>query len=189
MVNYVQKECDTPAADLEAAPFDAVVRQEEEKVRALIESEGDENPYHLGAELGDEMTAAATVVKTEPRMRQALDFVRRLQDRYRRVRLSDTGMWTNQNLSYARALHDMLILAEVILLGSIERKESRGSHYRTDYPERNDEEFLATTVARFDPQQQTTRISFEPVDTGLVPPRPRTYGKVEAKPGKQKVPG
>ena len=96
------------------------------------------------------MTAAATVVRTETRMVAAMEKLQEFKERYRSVKLSDTGMWTNQNLSYARALRDMLKLAEVILRGGIERKESRGSHYRPDFPERDDEQFLKTTVARYD---------------------------------------
>ncbi len=88
-------------------------------------------------------------------------------------------MWTNQNLSYTRALHDMLRLAEVILLGSLERRESRGSHYRTDFPERIDERFLATTVATYDAESDRPQLRWEPVETGLVPPRARTYGRAE----------
>ena len=99
--------------------------------------------------MGDEMTAAATVVKTEARMTEALDTIRSLQDRAKNIGLSDTGLWTNQNLSFARAVPDMLALAEVMLMGGIERKESRGSHYRTDYPDRVDDPFLASTVAKW----------------------------------------
>lgn len=112
-------------------------------------------------------------------MTAALQRVRELQDQYEQVQLSDTGMWTNQNLSYARALGDMLKLAEVILLGGINRKESRGSHYRTDYPERNDEEFLFTTVARYDGATGRPDLRLESVEYGLIPPRQRTYGKVD----------
>ena len=97
------------------------------------------------------------------------------------MRLSDTGLWTNQNLSHARAVGDMLLVADLIVEGSLERRESRGSHFRTDYPERNDAEFLRTTVAKFDPVRRKAQIAFEPVATPLVQPRARTYGKVESK--------
>jgi succinate dehydrogenase / fumarate reductase flavoprotein subunit len=177
VANYVR---DLPVAESELAPqalFDAAVDRETKKMQAIIDNTGDENPYALGLELGEEMTAAATVVKTEQRMIQALDKVRELKSRYAGISLSDTGMWTNQNLSYARALNDMLKLAEVMLIGGINRKESRGSHYRTDYPERNDE-FLKTTVARYDPDTDGHTLWYEDVETILVEPRARTYGKV-----------
>jgi succinate dehydrogenase / fumarate reductase flavoprotein subunit len=94
--------------------------------------------------------------------------------------LSDTGLWTNQNLSFARATHDMLILAEALIEGGLERKESRGSHFRTDYPQRDDANFMKTTVAKFDPESTRPSISFEPYDLPLVQPRARTYGKVSS---------
>ena len=93
-------------------------------------------------------------------MIEALESIRSLQERAANIGLSDTGLWTNQNLSFARAVPDMLALAEVMLMGGIERKESRGSHYRTDYPDRVDDPFLASTVAKWNGGQPS--IEFEP---------------------------
>jgi succinate dehydrogenase / fumarate reductase flavoprotein subunit len=163
-----------------ATLFDAAVKSEEAIVRSLVDGRGQENPYLIGKELGEEMTAACTVVKDEQRLLQARSKVAQLRERFSRVHLSDTGMWTNQNLSHARAVGDMLLIADAIVEGSLARKESRGSHYRTDFPQRNDSEFLRTTVARYDPVAHKVQISFEPVQTPLVQPRARTYGKVEA---------
>ena len=174
VVNYVTDVRAASAADASPSIYEHLVQQEQAKVDRLIANSGGENAYMIGKKLGDEMTAAATVVKNEDRMVATMSILKELQDRGRNLTLSDTGMWTNQALSYARALGDMLILAEVILKGSIERRESRGSHYRTDYPERNDD-FLATTVAKHTPDGP--ELSFEPVETGLVKPRPRTYGR------------
>lgn len=163
--------------------YDDGVAAEQACMQSLAQGAGGENPYQIGKELGDEMTAAATVVKSEARLLQSRTKLAELRDRSHRMRLSDTGMWTNQNMSYARAVADMVILAQAIVEGSIERKESRGSHYRTDYPTRNDERFLKSTLAAYDPATGGCRISFEDVDTALVPPRVRTYGEVEAPAG------
>ncbi len=176
VVNYINDLPDA-AVDLDKQMFDAVVKQEEDKARALIENKGAENPYQIGLELGDEMTAACTVVKTEARMKQAMEKLQELEDRTDNLALSDTGMWTNQNLSYARSLRDILILAEVMVQCSIMRKESRGAHYRTDYPDRDDENFLKTTVAEHDSETGKPKIWYEEVETCLVQPRARTYGK------------
>ena len=99
------------------------------------------------------------------------------KQRYKRVKLSDTGMWTNQNLSFARATGDMIKLAEAILRGALMRNESRGAHYKPEFPERDDANFLKATIATYDPAADAARITYEPVDTSLVPPRARTYGK------------
>ncbi|MDZ4754460.1 MAG: succinate dehydrogenase flavoprotein subunit, partial [Phycisphaerae bacterium] len=99
-----------------------------------------------------------------------------------RMRLSDTGLWTNQNLSYARAVQDMLLLADAMIEGGILRKESRGSHYRSDYPQRNDEQFLKSTVAKFDAAIARPVITFENVQLGLSAPRLRNYSKAGLNP-------
>lgn len=180
------------AADMEANLFDDAVDSETRKMQNLIDASGSENPYEIAREMGLEMTAASTVVKTEARMTQAMSVLHELQDRYSRISLSDHGLWTNQNLSFARAVGDMLKLAEVILLGGLMRKESRGAHYRTDYPERDDERFLKTTVAQWDAGSGRPSIRYEEITMGLAEPKARTYGKVEKdaaekKPGKEKV--
>ena len=95
----------------------------------------------------------------------------------RRIKLSDTGMWTNQNLCFARALGDMIVLAEAIFEGALLRNESRGAHYKPAYPNRSDEEFLKTTIAEYDPAGDSPRMSYAPVDISLAPPRAREYGK------------
>ncbi|MCH8344763.1 MAG: succinate dehydrogenase flavoprotein subunit [Planctomycetes bacterium] len=180
VANYVLEVVTTTSARLDQSVYDAAVRQQQEIVDRLINGRGMESPYQIGRELGEEMTAASTVVKSEQRLLQAIEALQQLQGRYQSIGLSDTGMWTNQNLCYARALGDMLKLAEVILQGGIDRKESRGAHYRTDFPDRDDANFLKTTVAKYDPDTGRPEIFLEPVETGLVPPRARTYGKVAA---------
>ncbi len=183
VVNYVgDQPAGQRAGDLPDAPFDAAVRQEQEKVKRLIESNGPFNPYQIHQQLGQELTDACTVIRQERRMLDAYDVLRQLKSQYRQVQLSDTGMWTNQNLSFTRALGDMLIYGEAILAGAIARKESRGSHYRPDYPQRDDTHFHRTTVARYDTAADQPVLEYEAVPTPLVPPRARTYGKVDPEP-------
>jgi succinate dehydrogenase / fumarate reductase flavoprotein subunit len=131
--------------------------------------------------MGKWMTDACTVVRHNEQLEQCLVRLEEWKGRYRRVKLSDTGMWTNQNLSFARALRDMILQAEAILRGALARNESRGAHYKPAYPDRNDAEFLKATIAEYDAGADTARMSYAAVDTSLVTPRARTYGKVEAK--------
>ncbi|HEX7008581.1 MAG TPA: succinate dehydrogenase flavoprotein subunit [Phycisphaeraceae bacterium] len=191
--NYARDVVKTSANDLPQAVFDRYVEQETQKMKRLTEAKGQHNPYQLHQRLGQEMTAACTVVKNEKRMLQAYEVLRQIKQEYQDIRLSDTGLWTNQNLSFARALGDMIRYAEAILAASIERKESRGSHYRDDYPERNDERYLKTTIVRYDAGGDRPLIEWEDVPCPMVPPRARTYGKVEsaaeAQAQKQETPG
>ncbi len=179
VVNYVGGR-DRGANDLESGVFDAARDAEQELADGLAAAEGSENPYLIGRELGEEMTASCTVVKSEPRLEQARTKLEELRERYANIRLSDTGLWTNQNLSYARAVGDMLRIADAMIEASLLRRESRGSHYRTDYPTRNDADFLRTTVARLDPATGRPELSYESVETGLVVPRERNYTTTHA---------
>jgi len=179
VANYVQG-LDESAASLDAAAYESAKQAEESIVDRLVKSDGTENPYLIGRELGEEMTAACTVVKSEPRLLQAREKLDELRERYGRLRLSDTGLWTNQNLSYARAVGDMLRIADAMIEGSLLRKESRGSHYRTDFPKRHDGDFLKTSMARLDPETDRCSIAYENVEVGLVVPRERNYAKTHA---------
>ncbi len=165
------------AADAAATLFESSAAADERRQEQLIRGGGNENPYQIGKELGDEMTEASTVVKEESRLLQARAKLAELRDRCARIRLSDTGLWTNQNLSYARAVQDMVLLADAIIEGGIARKESRGSHYRSDYEKRDDEKFLKTTVAKFNAKTGRPELSYEDVQTGLSKPRLRNYTK------------
>ncbi len=188
VVNAV-RDAEFSAADAPQSIFDHAVADEQTKTDALLEGAGsgeipDElNPYIIGLELGEEMTAASTVVKTGDRMRQAMTKLDELSDRCSRMKLNDAAAWSNRTLSYARSLQDMVVLAKVILKGGLQREESRGSHYRLDFPDRDDENFFKTTVAEHVPSNpDPIRIFYCNVDARLVEPRARSYGEKKAKP-------
>ena len=87
--------------------------------------------------------------------------------------MSDRTQWSNQTLSFTRELGNMLVLARVITLGALARDESRGAHYKPDFPERNDAQWLKTTRAKF--ADGKIKLEYEPVDISLLPPRARRY--------------
>lgn len=194
VVNYVRNDAPSknPAADMPAAAFDRVVEQENQKGKRLLGTVGQgsadaaTNPYLIGRELGDEMTAACTVVRTEARLEQCLKKLAELKDRYSRVRLPDDAPWSNQSFTYARAVGDMLAIADAVALGAKGRKESRGAHYRPDFPDRDDAGFMKTSVARFDAATRGTSVAFEPIDASLILPTARTYGKKDVDPSAKK---
>jgi succinate dehydrogenase flavoprotein subunit len=87
--------------------------------------------------------------------------------------LSDRTRWSNQTLTFARELGNMLILARVITVGALCRNESRGAHYKPDFPERDDANWLKTTRAKW--LNNDIQLTYEPVDISQIPPRPRRY--------------
>lgn len=96
----------------------------------------------LKAELGETMDKHVAVFRDEDGLRTALEVVRRLKEEARDVAIDDKGNVFNQDVLGALELEFMLDNAECTVVSAIERKESRGAQYRTDYPERNDEEWL-----------------------------------------------
>ena len=126
------------------------------------------------------MTDHCTVVRHNDKLEATIAKCQEWKQRYKSVRLSDTGMWSNQNLSFARAVRDMLLQAEAVLKGALMRNESRGAHYKPEYKDRDDANFLKTTIATYNPATDSADITYAPVDTSLVEPRARTYGKTAA---------
>ncbi|MEM9419284.1 MAG: FAD-binding protein [Planctomycetota bacterium] len=183
--NYAHAPQGTPAGELPDALFDKYVEQEKAKVQKLTESTGANNPYEIHQELGLEMTATCTVVKEEQRLLQGREKIAELKAKYQDLKISDTGVYTNQNVSFARALGDMIVYSDALLEGSIARKESRGSHYRSDYTERIDDQFHKTTKVKYDGEADKPIIEWEEIPSPLVPLRARTYGKVDASPEKK----
>jgi succinate dehydrogenase / fumarate reductase, flavoprotein subunit len=163
---------------------------------------GGENPYLLHQELGNVMTKAATVVRHNDTLREAYEKVCELAERAKRCSLSDTGNWTNQNVVFTKSLRDMMPLAKAIVKGALARDECRGAHFKpefsmpglesTDPAERRREaekwcdrfeastaRWLKTTIATVSADGEPT-LTYEEIDTSLIPPRPRLYGLVGA---------
>jgi len=134
---------------------------------------GPENPFALWQELGRTMTDNMTVVRYNDRLEKQLGILADLKERYQRIGVSDVSGWTNQVLPFTRQLWNMLILAEVMTKGALLRDESRGAHYKPDFPDRDDRNFLKTTIAEHTPDGP--KIMYESVDISLVKPRPRKY--------------
>ena len=178
--NYTTDAARVAADDVPQSAYDAVVKQEQDRQNWLVSNDGDENPYLLWQEMGKWMTDNCTVVRHNDRLQQTLERCEDWKQRFKRVRLSDTLMWTNQNLSFARATRDMVVMAEAILRGALLRNESRGAHYKPEFPERDDANFLKATIATYDAQNDAALISYDKVDTSLVQPLARTYGKKDS---------
>ncbi len=138
-------------------------------------SSGTENPFRIWRELGELMTRNCTVIRYNKDLQQTDVKLVELLDRFGRINLSDKSMWANTSFVFTRQLYNMLQLSRVIAQGAALRNESRGAHYKPDFPDRDDKNFLKTTKAYFAPDADEPRFEFEPVDISLLPPRPRRY--------------
>jgi succinate dehydrogenase / fumarate reductase flavoprotein subunit len=187
------------------AQFDLLMRserslKEQQHQELLKRPAGGANPYQLHARLGQEMTKAATVVRRNDQLRAAYEVVSELHEQALTCSLSDTGTWTNQNVMFTKALIDMFPLAKVILKGALQRDECRGAHYKPEFDmpgvastdpaerrhqaekwcdlfEEKNRKWLKSTIAEMRTKGDPV-LTYEEVDTSLVPPRPRLYGIV-----------
>ncbi|MEO1526512.1 MAG: succinate dehydrogenase flavoprotein subunit [Planctomycetota bacterium] len=204
VVNYIGKQ-DSGHADVEASELESAVKKQQERHDHLLTGNpgSDENPYLIHQELGDLMTRAATVVRRNDQLDETIGKVNELHERAMKVSLSDTGGWSNQNVIFAKSLQDMFPIAKCILNGARQRDECRGAHFKPDFEkpsltaedpaerrrqaeewcdafEANNEKYLKSTVAEYDHSSMQPKLSYEDVDTSLIPPRPRLYGLVGA---------
>jgi succinate dehydrogenase / fumarate reductase flavoprotein subunit len=155
--------------------FESEKKRQEEINQRLMSASGTENPFRIWRELGDVMTKNATVIRYNQALRETDAKLVELLERFRNINLSDRSQWANTTVVFARQLYNMLQLARVIAQGAAMRDESRGAHYKPDFPERDDKNWLKTTKASFAPDADEPKFEFEPVDVSLLPPRPRRY--------------
>ena len=155
--------------------FDSEKKRQEEFNARLMSSSGTENPFRLWRELGELMTRNCTVIRYNKDLEQTDAKLVELLDRFGRINLSDKSQWANTSFVFTRQLYNMLQLSRVIAQGAALRNESRGAHYKPDFPDRDDKNFLKTTKAYFAPDADEPKFEFEPVDISLLPPRPRRY--------------
>ena len=167
------------AKNLAAAEGDggaaAELARQAEMNKQLLSNPGTENPFKIWRELGVTMTEHATVIRYNKGLKQADEKIVELLDRFQNVNLSDKSQWANTSFAFARQLYNMLELSRVVVQGAILRDESRGAHYKPDFPERIDEKFLNTTKASFTGSLNGPRFEYEEVDTQFIKPRPRRY--------------
>jgi succinate dehydrogenase / fumarate reductase flavoprotein subunit len=153
----------------------AEIKRQAEINAALLNNKGTENPFKLWRELGQTMTEHVTVIRYNKGLKEADAKIVELLERFKNVNLSDRSQWANTSFAFARQLKNMLELSRVVAQGAQLRDESRGAHYKPDFPDRNDEKFLKTTKASFTGLPEGPRLEFEEVDTQFIQPRRRSY--------------
>jgi len=149
------------------------VRQQDITDALLNQHKGTENPVTIWREMGDIMTENVTVIRYNANLEKTLVKLDELSERFTRINLQDRTQWANQTLNFVRELGNMLILARVVTLGALARNETRGAHYKPEFPERDDANWLKTTKARYNGGKII--LDYEPVDTSLLPLRERKY--------------
>jgi succinate dehydrogenase / fumarate reductase flavoprotein subunit len=155
--------------------YDQELKLQQEINDKLIKQSGSENQYVLHQEMGKWMTDNVTVVRYNDKLKATDNKLLELMDRYKQISINDSNLWATMALPHARHLANMLELARVITLGALNRNESRGAHFKPEFPERDDENFMKTTIAEYSGEGPV--FSYESIDVSLIAPRKRDYSK------------
>ena len=163
------------------APTEASLTQaleEEQRLRAdfLEKTGGKERISDLRTEMQEAMEDGAGIYRDEQGLRSSIKVIEELQERFSDVSLDDRSRTFNTELTACLELSNMLDLAGAILHAGLGRKESRGAHQRTDYPERDNDGFLAHSLAYWS-GDDPPRIEYLPVTITRWPPAERVYGR------------
>ncbi len=163
-----------PLRPAPSSVLNAAVTIEEQKRQEIISRSGPENIHQLHEELADWLVRHVTVKRNTADLAATLEKIYEIRERSRSITLSDTQTTTiNQTLQFAHEFESMLEIAIVITKGALLRNESRGGHFTTDFPERNDAEWLKTTIAEYRPD--TPIFTYKPVDCRYLTPTQRDY--------------
>ncbi|MDI6824017.1 MAG: FAD-binding protein, partial [Bacillota bacterium] len=153
--------------------LDAAAAEVERGISELLGREDGEKMAVIREEMKQVMFEKVGIFRTEGPMREAVEKIRELKERVKRARVEAKGRRYNLELIGALELPAMLDLAEVIALGAVTRTESRGSHFRRDYPQRDDANWLKHTVARWSPDGPL--LEYKPVVITRWQPEARKY--------------
>ena len=164
---------------LNTASLDLQVAEEQERIRRNFfkKEGGTERIFTLRKEMNKTMETSAGIYRSEKSLKESCNKIKELKDRFSNIIIEDRSVTFNTALTSALELEFMLDVAEAIVYSALERTESRGSHQRTDFPARDDENFLKHSLAYRNDTEP--RIDYKDVVITKWPPGERVYGKEE----------
>ncbi|MEK6804044.1 MAG: FAD-binding protein [Nitrospirota bacterium] len=153
--------------DLALVP-EGVLKGEEQRLKTLLTNPGPERAWQIRDDLGKTMSLNLGIFRTKQSMQEALGAIQALKVRAQRMCVQDKGQIFNTDLIQALELQCLLDIADTIVVSALGREESRGAHYRADFPTRNDHAWLRHTVSHH--QADGPRLSYAPVTITRFPP-------------------
>ena len=182
--------------DLGKGIFDKAAKRERERYDAILKMDGKENAYLLHTELANTMLRDCTIERHNPTLDKVIAKIDEVEDRFTKIGVTDTGGRANQGAQFVRHLKNMMTLARVIAQGARNRDESRGAHFKPEFKERDDANWLRTTLALYASSGNRSEVKYvrsldyncagkpvhvtDSVDLSLVKPRPRKYEQAGA---------
>jgi succinate dehydrogenase / fumarate reductase flavoprotein subunit len=169
--------------------FESALKAEEAFRKDLMNRSGKENVHVLHDELSEWLVKNVTVKRNNDDLAKTLNKINELEERFKNISLADKTLFANQTYIFAHQFKSMLDLAKVITKGALLRNESRGAHFKSEFPKRDDENWLKTTIATYNAETQEPDISYEKIDLRHLEPIERDYSKaVKIKPHLENVP-
>lgn len=159
--------------------FSQALSEEEAKRDAILSRRGPENIFKLHDELAEWMVKFVTVTRNNSDLLRTLEKIKEIRERQANIQLADTGRFANQSFIFASQFEPMLEIAHVITKCALLRNESRGAHSKSEFAQRNDTEWLKTSIAVWNPKTKEPEVSYIPVNTKYVHPVLRDYTKHE----------
>lgn len=172
--NYIAS-LDSSWEDLSSHIYESAIQIEKNRKEDLFSRSGPENVHRLHDELAKWMVENVTVKRNNTDLKRTLEAIKNIRERYQHITLGDKTQFANQTYAFANQFEAMLDIALIVTKGALLRDEFRGAHYKPEFPQRDDVNWLKTTIATFDPNQDEPQISYEPVDTRYLDPIPRDY--------------
>lgn len=173
---YVEEGLDKHYTDITKDCFEGALAKEQAIKHEILSRSGPENIHQLHDELAHQMVSHVTVVRHNDMLKETIDFIKDIRKRYQNICLDDKSTTLNQTYILANQFRAMLEVALVIAKGALLRDEFRGSHYKPGL-ERDDQNWLKTTIAEYDREAGEPKISYRVVDTRHVKPVERKYVK------------
>ena len=161
-------------ADVGDGLFESELKKQSENLDAISRMQGRENVYKLHQTLGEWMTNNVTVVRDNKELAATVEKIEELKRAWSAIGIqTPKGLSCNQELLFTNHFKKMLEIADAITRGALARNESRGAHYKPEFPERNDQEWLKTTMANY--TEHGAKFTYAQVDTRFITPRKRVY--------------
>ncbi|MES2198921.1 MAG: succinate dehydrogenase flavoprotein subunit [Chlamydiota bacterium] len=180
-------EINVPSFELPSRVFSSALAEEEALKEELFRRDGGENVHKLHEELSSIMVNHITVKRNNKDLQKAIEGILQIKERLQKISLDDKGSIMNQTYQFASQFSAMIEIALVIAKGALLRDEFRGSHYKPEFPLRDDDNWLKTTIATYSPRGPI--ISYLPVDIRHLAPVARDYTKAKkVKPTLENIP-
>ena len=149
------------------------ITEAKQQIQALIEQSGQYRIDRIRTDFQDCMTQHCGVFRTAELMESGLQQLQQLQQQYSQIYLDDKGSCWNTEIVEALEMRSLMIVAQLILTSALNRQESRGAHFREDYSERDDRNFLKHTMAYYSPAG--IDLQYRPVTITMFEPQERKY--------------